>query len=94
MLEMAWNGEKIDRKYFFKFWPTFFLTSVWKNTCQKMEKKKKVDRNCLKWRENWSKMLFEMLTNILPLEFSLAVGSRGSHDRKSFALVAEGNHYQ
>ena len=28
----------------------------------------------------------------LPLEYSLAVGSRGSHNRKRFALVAAGNH--
>ena len=28
----------------------------------------------------------------LPLQFSLAVGSRGSHNRKRFALVAAGNH--
>ena len=29
---------------------------------------------------------------LLPLGFSLAVGSRGSHNRKRFALVAEGIH--
>ena len=42
------------------------------------------------WREHWLKILFS--TKILPLEFSLAVGSHGSHNRKRFALVAEGNH--
>ena len=44
LLEIAWFGEKIDRKSFLKF-----------------------------------------LTKILPLEFSLAVGSRGSHNRKRSA---------
>ena len=32
------------------------------------------------------------LTKMLPLEFSLAVGSRVSHNRKRFTLDAEGNH--
>ena len=42
-------------------------------------------------KENSSKMFFE-ISNFLPWEFSFAVGSSGSHNRKRFALVAEGNH--
>ena len=42
----------------------------------------KIDRKCF----------LKFLTNIFTLEFSLAVGSCGSHNRKRFALVAKGNH--
>ena len=75
--QIDWNGEKIDWKCFLKLLTNNFVNN------------KKVARNCLKWLEN---CLSKFLTKILPLEFSLAVGSRGSHNRKRFALVAEGNH--
>ena len=54
------------------------------------------NQSCSKLPEMARKLIenvfWKFWPKFLPLEFSLAVGSRGSHNRKRFALVAEGNH--
>ena len=66
LLKIAWNGEKIGRKQILKFFGTPTLKKITTlNFCGSHEKIK-VDQNCMKWRENWSKFFFEFFWDPRP----------------------------
>ena len=62
LFKIAWNGEKIGRKWFFDFLgpPPEKICWPYKKYWSKM-KKIKVVHNCLKWRENWRKTSFRLI---------------------------------
>ena len=58
LFKIAWNGQKFGQFFVCDFLAHHPQEKGYLKICCQNEEKKEVVQNCLKWRENWSKLIF------------------------------------